>query len=162
MAPGTVAGVYEKDNYYFHNFNYQEILSDLTMFWTKLRAINPKAKMLLTVSPVPLTATASGNQVLTAHTYSKSTLRAVAGDIASENKDIYYFPSYELISSPAKRGMFYNPDLRTVNEHGVSFVMDHFIEAINQQYNEKASTQAGTSLDNPLVCDEEKLEEFAN
>ena len=40
--------------------------------------MNPKARLVLTVSPVPLAATASGSHVLPATIYSKSVLRAAA------------------------------------------------------------------------------------
>ena len=48
--------------------------------------LNPGLRLLLTVSPVPLTATATGRHALTATTYSKSVLRAVAGQLAAEHE----------------------------------------------------------------------------
>jgi len=70
-----------------------------------------------------LIVAASGKHVLNATSYSKSTLRAVAGDAAKAFANVFYFPSYEIISSAASRGMFFNPDLRTVNPMGVDLVM---------------------------------------
>ena len=106
--------------------------------------------MLLTVSPVPLIATASAEHVLVATTYSKSVLRAVAGSLAERLPDCHYFPSFELISSHPSRGMFFNPDLRTVEQRGVAFVMEHFFKAIGKA--------AGESVADDLGCDEEEIQ----
>ena len=67
-------------------FNEQEVVRDITTSFDALRVINPDLRFLLTVSPVPLTATASGQHVLTATTYSKSVLRSAAGFL-SQNRD---------------------------------------------------------------------------
>jgi hypothetical protein len=115
-----------------------------------LKSLNPTARMLLTVSPVPLIATASSEHVLVATTYSKSVLRAVAGSLAGRLSDCHYFPSFELVSSHPSRGMFFDPDLRSVNARGVSFVMEHFFRAMGKS--------AGESVADDLVCDEEEIE----
>lgn len=126
IAPGVIAGTYDPGQYYFHNFRYPEIYEDLRQFIEGLRAVNPKAQLLLTVSPVPLAATATENHVLVATTYSKSVLRSVAGDIAVDFEGVHYFPSYEVITGQPSRHMHYNPDLRTVCQAGVNEVMRHF------------------------------------
>jgi hypothetical protein len=86
--------------------------------------------MVLTVSPVPLTATATGRHALVATTHSKSVLRAAAGQLADERDDVDYFPSYEIISGFPYRAAFYEPNLRTVTPDGVAFVMRHFFQAL--------------------------------
>ena len=126
MAPGTVAGKYNSERHRFRNLRYGDIRDDLLTFWERLRKVNLGARMLLTVSPVPLAATATNDHVLTATAYSKSVLRAVAGDLSHDVEDIHYFPSYEIISSHPARGMFFDPDLRNVNKFGVDCVMTHF------------------------------------
>lgn len=156
-APGTICGEFDAARYEFHNFGYPEITADMNRFWSGLREINPRARLLMTVSPVPLTATASGEHVLVATTYSKSVLRAVAGDLARQLPDAWYFPSYEIISSHPSRGMFYDPNLRTVNEFGVNYVMSHFFSGkLAQAFG--AATTAAPADDPELVCDEEALD----
>jgi len=157
-APGTICGEFDAARYEFRNFSYPEIADDMTRFWTGLREVNPRARLLMTVSPVPLTATASGQHVLVATTYSKSTLRAVAGDLAKQLPEAWYFPSYEIISSHPSRGMFYDPNLRTVNEFGVNYVMTHFFSGKLAQEFGAAATAAAADEDPELVCDEEALE----
>ena len=155
VAPGTLAGTFDPARCRFRNLRYPEIHADMEAFRALLREINPAARMILTVSPVPLTATASGGHVLVASSYSKSVLRAVAGDLAEDHEDVAYFPSYEIIASHPGRAMFFNPDLRSVNLAGVDYVMRHFFRAA-AGFGPAAETEA----DEP-ICDEEKLERYA-
>jgi hypothetical protein len=63
---------------------------------------------------------------LLATSHSKSLLRAVASEACDWGDFIDYFPSYEVITSPAYRGMFFAPNLRSVLPKGVDHVMDIF------------------------------------
>jgi hypothetical protein len=158
MAPGTVAGSYDPERYRFRNLRYSDVLTDLQGFRERLKAVNPEARLLLTVSPVPLTATASEEHVLVATTYSKAVLRAVAGDMTSDHADVFYFPSYEIIASHPARGMYFNPDLRTVNQYGVDYVMTHFFSgALATEFASPEVSSTPEEID--LICDEEKLEQ---
>jgi hypothetical protein len=158
VAPGTVAGIYDPNKHVFRNLRHAEIKADMLAFWERLRMVNPSARMLLTVSPVPLTATASDNHVLVATTYSKSVLRAVAGELSEDVDDIHYFPSYEIISSHPSRGMFFDPDLRNVNQFGVNFVMTHFFSgALAAEFGNMAPKQEEEDLE--LICDEANLDD---
>ena len=93
-APGTIAGQIDPDVHSFVNFRAAEIRRDFEAVREVFRAANPDVKFLLTVSPVPLTATASGGHVLPATIYSKSILRTVAGELSEDFDDVDYFPSY--------------------------------------------------------------------
>jgi len=99
---------------------------DLSAAIAMMRAANPELRIVLTVSPVPLTATATGAHVLVASTYSKSVLRAAAGQLAQEREYVEYFPAYELIASAPSRAVFFERNLRSVSAAGVDFVMRHF------------------------------------
>lgn len=157
VAPGTIAGNYRPADYTLRNLRHHEVRADMLGFWERLRAVNPGARMLLTVSPVPLAATATKNHVMVATTYSKSVLRAVAGELAEDVADIHYFPSYEIISCHPARGMFYEPDLRNVNPLGVDLVMKHFFSGVLAQ-EFSGVTAAAEDEDLELVCDEGKLD----
>ena len=127
-APGTVAGTYDPEIHGFVNFRAAEVRADLVAALARLQAINPKLRVLLTVSPVPLTATASGNHVLVASTWSKSVLRGVAGELAEDFETVDYFPSYEIVTSSRAEG-FFEPNFRQVTEAGVARVMQVFTAA---------------------------------
>lgn len=161
-APGTIAGSFDPDVYEFKNFRAAEIKKSFLEFRRLIKQKNPKVKFLITVSPVPLTATASNQHVLAATTYSKSVLRTVAGELTA-NSDIDYFPSYELIASPFSRGFFYSPNLRTVEAQGVEAVMRVFFDQHPPKRREatKKAVGAKTPTNNEIVCEEALLGAFA-
>ena len=72
-APGTIIGDFISDTYEFKNAQFKHVIRDFNKFQKVLRKIRGGRpfKILLTVSPVPLTASASGNHVLVSTTYSK-------------------------------------------------------------------------------------------
>lgn len=126
LCPGTSGGTYEADKYDFHNLTVSDVLADMQEFITLVRQVNPGLKFFLTVSPVPLMATATDAQVAVATTYSKSVLRAAAGELYQAHDFVDYFPSYEIITSPFMKGFFFQPDQREVSAHGVDHVMKVF------------------------------------
>lgn len=126
-APGTIAGDYDPSRYRFHNFDVSEIVSDFTAFRALVQSFNPGIKFLLTVSPVPLAATATESNVLVATTYSKAVLRAAAGALTSEFDDIDYFPSYEIVTCHAPGNEPFDETGRNVRPETVEKVMSYFL-----------------------------------
>lgn len=126
VCPGTIAGQFDAAQHLFVNHGYADLLTDLQAAFDILRRENGALNILLTVSPVPLTATAGGAHVLMATSQSKAILRAVAAAACADAAHIDYFPSYEIITSPAYRGMFFAPNLRSVLPQGVDHVMAQF------------------------------------
>ncbi|MFZ5483247.1 MAG: GSCFA domain-containing protein [Pseudomonadota bacterium] len=123
VCPGVSGGTFDPDRYRFINFGVEEVNRDFVRFMDKLRNVNPKARVILTVSPVPLVATAEDRHVLVSTAYSKSVLRVVAEQISRKYADVAYFPSYEIITSSFTRGRYFANDLRSVTEEGVEHVM---------------------------------------
>lgn len=128
-APGTIAGAYDPALHGFANFRLAEVRADLDAALTRLRALNPGLRVLLTVSPVPLTATASGAHVLAASTLSKSVLRAAAGEMAADDQGIDYFPSFEMVTSAKAGAGWFEENLRSVKPAAVERVMAEFLRA---------------------------------
>lgn len=158
IAPGTIAGRFDPDQHVFHNFTFQEIRADLTRVLNLIRQFRQSPfRMVLTVSPVPLTATAEPRHVLQSSTYSKAVLRAVAGQIYADHPNVDYFPSYEIVTNPAARGVFFAPNLRSVTPQGVEVVMKAFFAQHPPQG--AVATSATTAAD--LQCEEAMLEAFA-
>lgn len=128
-APGVIAGNFDDNVFAFKNFKFQEIIEAFYRFQESLLKLRPNGKLpkiLLTVSPVPLTATAGREHVLQASTYSKSILRSVAGQLASENSHIDYFPSFEIITNQRAQGSFFEANFRTVKQEAIASVMKVF------------------------------------
>jgi len=174
MCPGTVAGEFNEKEHVFHNHKFNEVKRDLIAATRLMVKANPKLRFLLTVSPVPLTATMSGKHVLTATVESKSILRAVAGEIANNNLRFDYFPSFEIINSSPFQGMFYNENKRTVRMEGVDFVMSSFFNCMDEHFpgnkqkpkvarnnNVTQIRAAKRNVGDDPVCEEELLDSFS-
>ena len=167
-CPGTIAGSFDDDRYRFINFTYGDILADTECFIALALAHNPDMRFLVTVSPVPLTATASDSHVLAATVYSKSVLRAVCGELYDRYPQLDYFPSYELVASHPMRAMFFQPNLRGVSPVGVAHVMSTFFTAHQDVSvgvapagrDPTLSARIAAPVANDVVCDEEILEVF--
>jgi hypothetical protein len=129
LCPGVEGGAFDEDLYEFHNQDVAEVIADLVNFRNGLSSVNKRAKIVFTVSPVPLVATAEpGEHVLSATTYSKSVLRVAAETMRERFSNVEYFPSYEIITGAFNRGAYFAPDLRGVVESGVSHVMRLFMQ----------------------------------
>ncbi len=139
-APGTVAGVFDPAAHEFRNFAVAEIAADLREFVRLLRQRNPEVRVILTVSPVPLVATAGGAHVLVASTYSKSVLRVAAGEVAAELPGVTYFPAYEIVTGPQAPADYFAADRRNVSEAGVAAVMTALLAASGMSAGDAGAT----------------------
>ncbi|MES1201523.1 MAG: GSCFA domain-containing protein [Pseudomonadota bacterium] len=126
-CPGTLAGQFNADRHVFKNFTTEETTADLIAFIEAARVLNPRLRAILTVSPVPLVATATGAHVLAATTYSKSVLRVAAESAKARLKDVVYFPSYEIVTGPQAPADFFEADRRNVSRVAVDAVMAAFL-----------------------------------
>ena len=128
LCPGVVGGVFDDTKHRFHNQDVSEVVGDMTAFLHALKSVNERAQVVLTVSPVPLMATAVPREhVLSATTYSKSVLRVAAEMLRRQHPHVHYFPSFEIITGNHSRGRYYADDLRSVTEEGVNHVMRVFL-----------------------------------
>lgn len=85
----------------------------------------PDLKIVVTVSPVALQRTFSGQDVIVANLASKSTLRSVAGEVAVREANLDYFPSYEaaMLSDPS---LVWLEDRRNVTDFIVAQIIGEF------------------------------------
>ncbi len=165
--PGLLGGKHDPARHEFVNFSFAEVHADLTEAIALMRRWAPRLKILLTVSPVPLTATASGHHVLRATTYSKAVLRSVAEEVSALDDGIDYMPSYEIITGAPFRSRFFNDNLRTVTDAGVQTVMSVFFGAHPELGGVPCPDAALLSPARPdleqtdEICEEALLEAFA-
>ena len=98
VCPGCGRGEYDRARYEFVNLGVAETVRHLHDFRERLKRVNPRARIILTVSPVPLVATIERRHVLLSTTYCKSVLRVAAQELAgSQYDDVVYFGAYEII-----------------------------------------------------------------
>lgn len=173
MCPGTAAGKYNSSEHNFINQKFMQVLQNLSDTIKMMRTANPTLKFILTVSPVPLTATNSGKHVLVATMASKSILRAVSDQLSNSCDFIDYFPSFEIINSPAFKGIFFQPNQRSVHAYGVNFVMNSFFSCLGNKFNsgdmikqtskilhQDESIQVSEIPDDDEHCEEALLDSF--
>ncbi|RJE81722.1 GSCFA domain-containing protein [Paracoccus sp. JM45] len=171
-CPGTMGGQFDDSQHMFENLQYPDVLEDLEKIRDQLHLINPDIKMLLTVSPVPLAATAApGQHVLPATMRSKSILHAAAGYFQSLHDDVDYFPSYEIVSHPGLNRQMFDDDRRSVLPEGVDFVMQHFLQGLgvdnaqNTAHAPEEDTRIRDAVSkaahaDDVVCEEIELEKY--
>ncbi|MBC7139499.1 MAG: GSCFA domain-containing protein [Defluviimonas sp.] len=170
-CPGVIAGRFDPARHVFHNFTLAEMLADLEQARALLRSFRKRMRMIVTVSPVPLTATASGGHVLPATVNSKALLRVAAGEFAAAHRGVDYFPSYEMITNPAARGRFFEANLRSVTAQGVQMVMSAFLAAqglagtaapgpVAPQGGAAAAEDGEDTAEDGVICEEMLLDAF--
>ncbi len=150
LCPGVEGGEFNEQKYAFYNQPVDDVISDMSEFIRNLKSVNPRAEIILTVSPVPLAATAvPGAHVLSATTYSKSVLRVAAETLTRTFSCVHYFPSFEIITGAFSRGAYYGDNLRDVTEAGVSHVMGLFLQHATDNVSDIRSEKddASTPLD---------------
>lgn len=134
IAPGVIAGEDQVDDFQLKNMNFYEVVEDFQKFMELLKSHRQKdLHYILTVSPVPITATASQKHVLPSSIYTKCTLRSASGYLFDTHPEIDYFPGFELVTNPAARGVFFGPNLRNVSPEGVDMTMRVFLSQHGRQ-----------------------------
>ncbi|WP_132253523.1 GSCFA domain-containing protein [Methylobacterium segetis] len=165
LAPGVAGGTFDRDHYEFVNVTAGEVAADLRGLLDRLWSVNPSARVIVTVSPVPIIATYLPQHVMIANNYSKSVLRAGAGEAcAIADPRLVYFPSYDLVASNVNAGRYYDEDQRSINDAGVRHVMRCFLStfapdqarpAVARSAADSAAEFEGTA---GVICDEEQIE----
>lgn len=154
VAPGVVAGRWDPCAYDFVNFGVADVAGDLADALDQIKRINPRARVIVTVSPVPLIATYEERHVLVSTTASKAVLRVAAEEVCRERDWAYYFPSYEIVSSPSTRGAYFEANLRSVTPAGVDHVMRLFLRHL---YGVEHRDLSAPLSRYDVICDEESL-----
>ena len=116
------------DRYEFHVTSFSQNLANLESVHRLLSQFGHRdVQFVVTVSPVPLMATFSTEDVVIANTYSKSLLRTAAQEWAAAHQNVHYFPSYEIVQN-SKRAITWEEDLRHVQGKVVQHIMRIFLE----------------------------------
>lgn len=165
IAPGVIAGRLDPAKHFFHNFNYGEITEDLKKCVEIIKAFRSgkSFRMILTVSPVPLAATYTGQHVLVATMASKSVLRSAAQEVVNADENIDYFPSFEIVSNPWIGSNSYLSDQRNVSSRAINTVMEVFrtAYALEKPLKKVARGPATRRTDREIECEELLYDIFA-
>lgn len=114
--------------------------------------LHPSARIIVTVSPVPMADTFSGRDVAVANTLSKATLRVAAEAFANNHSTVDYFPTLDMVLlSP--RALAFGADCLHVSDKIVGIIMKKFLELYLDQsvvatpFNELAYLAANPDVD---------------
>ena len=104
----------------------QENVDNIQSFIDIIRKHNPNLKLIISVSPIPFIATVRSKDchVIEANTHSKAVLRVAAEEIVRTNDNVFYFPSYELVTTCMENP--WSEDQRHVSRETVAKVMGMF------------------------------------
>ncbi|HEX5274829.1 MAG TPA: GSCFA domain-containing protein [Candidatus Rubrimentiphilum sp.] len=160
LCPGRGIGSFDSQKYRFRNLGVAENVGLLCEFVEALRELNPKTRVLLSVSPVPLAATIEDRHVLSASTYSKSVLVVAAQEARRRYENVDYFAAYEIVMGTFNTAEYFESDRRTVSQSAVEHVMRSFYEKFSDVTPRVVQGAAGDEASAALPlkpCDEDLL-----
>ncbi|MEL6583584.1 MAG: GSCFA domain-containing protein [Pseudomonadota bacterium] len=111
----------------FKNTSVAENTANILAISDLIAAEKPEAKIILTVSPVPLSRTFSGQDIVVANTQSKSVIRAAIGEAMTQRSNLIYMPSYERVMQDGRDS--FEEDGRHVRRPVVAEIVQAFVEA---------------------------------
>ncbi len=110
-----------------------ELYNDLIK---KVRDVNPDIKIIFTVSPVRHWKDgAHGNQL------SKAVLLLSIDGIINNNKNVWYFPSYELIMDDLRDYRFYSRDMIHISDEAVDYIWQKFVDTFIDKHSQSVMAQ---------------------
>jgi hypothetical protein len=108
-------------NFVRERLDISEIIKDYSLLIEEIKNINPNINIVFTVSPIRHWKDgANGNQL------SKSVLLLAIEKIVAENKNTFYFPSYEIMMDDLRDYRFYSSDMFHINEIAINYIWDKF------------------------------------
>ncbi len=97
-APSRTIARADPSRFEFRRMDVDDVYSRMH---SAINLLNKKGrkKIILTVSPVPVEATFSGDDIVAANSYSKSVLRVACQKLKDVFDNVEYFPSFEMVMS---------------------------------------------------------------
>jgi hypothetical protein len=116
----AAASLFEK-----HLVPIDEIISEMLSVLTASKSFNPDLKIIFTVSPIKHV-----RDGVVENNRSKARLIDAVHSISEQTKDVFYFPSYELVTDVLRDYRFYKNDLVHPNETAINFVFEKFCDSM--------------------------------
>ena len=118
---------FDENKHGFRLSSVEENTNNLKNICLLIKKHLPKAKIIFTLSPVPLMATLRSQSCITANSISKSILRVALDNVITRNYDnTYYFPAYEITKE-----YFVDPfgeDNRHLKDQYIKKIMEIFLK----------------------------------
>lgn len=118
---------YDPERHKFRLSTVEENRENIRAIYDLIRRYKPEAKVIVTLSPVPLIATFRDVSCITANSVSKATLRVAIDEVVRDVQDegrMFYWPSYELVGDVFRSP--YKADRRHVRPVVLNYIMRLF------------------------------------
>jgi len=112
----------------------EEIKPEMLRTITALQLFNPSIKIIFTISPVKHV-----RDGVIENNRSKAKLIEVAHAMTEQKENVFYFPSYELVTDILRDYRFYKDDLVHPNEIAINFVFEKFCHSFFDDTSKKIS-----------------------
>lgn len=115
---------YDPSRHKFRVSTVEENKANMRKIYDLIRKHRPDAKIIFTLSPIPLQATFRDNSCMTSNAVSKGVLRVAIDELYRELRDegvLHYWPSYELVSDAF--GQPYKDDRRHPRDEVLDYIM---------------------------------------
>jgi len=125
------ANLFDDSIHGFRVSSHQENYENLVKIVSLIRSAKPDARIVFTVSPVPLMATFRPVSCLTASSVSKAILRSAVDQLVRERTDddrLHYFPSYEIVKD------FFIDSYQDDNRHPKAEIVDFTMRTFERHY----------------------------
>lgn len=119
--------VYDPERHKFRISTVEENRENLEAIYQLIRKHRPDAKVIFTLSPIPLIATFRDNSCLTSNAVSKSVLRVAIDETVRKFQHegvLHYWPSYEIVTDVFR--LPYKPDRRHPYVITLDYIMTLF------------------------------------
>lgn len=155
-CPGIYSAI-PSSTYSFQLLDLEDVIKDMELFILGFTQLRPNVKIITTVSPVPLTATYTNRDVLSATLLSKSILRTACAILERDFECVYYFPSYEAVFNPFMPTLGYKDNLRSVRQSTIDNVMRQF-EKIYFSDQDSSGLDLLRDAESDVICDDVEIE----
>ncbi|WP_188710276.1 GSCFA domain-containing protein [Polaromonas eurypsychrophila] len=113
----------DSNRFTFKRLDVYDVMPMLSEALSELDSLNKK--IILTVSPVPISKTLTKSDCIVANEFSKSVLRVCAERLRAEFKNVDYYPSYEMARIPGL--IAYKDDNIHVKDSIVAKITSHMV-----------------------------------
>ncbi|MEL6573304.1 MAG: GSCFA domain-containing protein [Pseudomonadota bacterium] len=129
---------YDPERHLFRVSSVEENRDNIDAIYQLIRKHRPDAKIIITLSPIPLIATFRDESCITANSVSKSILRVAIDDVMCSRKAegyLHYWPSYELVMDVFRAP--FQGDRRHIDPLILDFIMTQFehVWCVNEDNN---------------------------
>jgi len=103
----------------------EENTNNINVLINLIRNESPKAKIILTVSPIRHWKDGAHQNQL-----SKSSLHLACNNIINSFENVFYFPSYEIVIDELRDYRFYNIDMLHPNDQAIEYIWEKFSQTV--------------------------------